>query len=139
MALEARSIFLIFPTQEGIHYLPSNNHWFVDGTLKLCPEIFYQIYTIYALNNNQVFPYVFALLPNKNEDTYNWLFREVRNSVIRQRNERTDIFIDFERTAVNAGTNQMPQLQLLKVNFNFIYSSCIFTSNWIFDRFLFRL
>ena len=138
MALEARSIFLIFPTQEGIHYLPRNNQWFVDGTFKLWPEIFYQIYTIYALNNNQVFPCVFALLPKKKEDTFNWLFREVRNAVIRQRNEPTDIFIDFERTAVNAGTNQVPQLQVLKVNFNFIYSSCTLTSTWIFDRFLFR-
>ena len=50
----------------------------MDRTFTLCPEIFYQIYTIHALNNNQVFRYVFALLPNKNEDTYNWLFREVK-------------------------------------------------------------
>ena len=75
---------LIFATQQGIHFLSNNSHWFMDGTFKLCPEIFYQIYTIHALNNNQVFPCVFALLPNKNEDTYNRLFREVRNAVIRQ-------------------------------------------------------
>ena len=75
---------LIFATQQGIHFLSSNSNWFMDGTLKLCPEIFYQIYIIRALNNNQVFPCVFALLPNKNEDTYNRLFREVRNAVIRQ-------------------------------------------------------
>ena len=50
----------------------------MDGTFKLCPEIFYQIYIIHALNNNQVFRHVFALLPNKNEDTYNRLFREVK-------------------------------------------------------------
>ena len=37
----------------------------MDGTFKLCPEIFYQIYTIHALNNDQVFPSAFALLPNK--------------------------------------------------------------------------
>ena len=96
----------------------------MDGTLKLCPEIFYEIYTIHALNNNQVFPCVFGLLPNKNEVTYNVLLREVRNAVIRQGNE----LIDFERAAVNAVTNQMPQLQVLKFNFNLIYSSCVFIS-----------
>ena len=119
---------LIFATQQGIHFLSNNSHWFMDGTFKLCPEIFYQIYTILALNNNQVFPCVFALLPNKNEVTYNVLFREVRNAVIRQGNEPTDILIDFERAAVNAVTNQMPQLQVLKVNFNLIYSSSVFIS-----------
>ena len=100
----------------------------MDGTFELCPQIFYQIYTIHALNNNQVFPCVFALLPNKNEGTYNQIFREVRNDVTRQRNEPSDFLIDFERAAVNAVTNQMPQLQVLKVNFNLVYSSCVFIS-----------
>ena len=130
---------LIFVTQQGIHFLSNNSHWFMDGTFKLCPEIFYQIYTIHALNNNQVFPCVFALLPNKNEVTYNVLFREVRNAVIRQGNEPTDILIDFERAAVNAVTNQMPKLQALKVNFNLTYSSYVFISTCIFNRFLFSL
>ena len=101
---------LIFATQQGIRFLSNNSHWFMDGTFKLCPKIFYQIYTIHAPNNNQVFPYVFALWPNKNKVTYNRLFREVRNAVIRQGNEPTNIPIDFERAAVNAVTNQMPQL-----------------------------
>ena len=100
----------------------------MGGTFKLSPKIFYQIYTIYVLNNNQVFSRSFALLPNKNEDTYNRLFREVSNAVIRQGNESTDTLIDFERAAVNAVTNQMPQLQVLKVNFNLIYISCVFIS-----------
>ena len=100
----------------------------MNGTFKLRPEICYQNYTIHALNNNQVFPCVFALSPNTNEVTYNRLFREVRNAVIRQGNEPTNILIDFERAAVNAVTNQMPQLQLSKFNFNLICSSCVFIS-----------
>ena len=67
---------LIFVTQQSIHFLSNNSHWFMGGTFKLCPEIFYQIYTIHALNNYQVFPSVFELLPDKNEDTYNRLFRK---------------------------------------------------------------
>ena len=45
-----------------------------------------------------------------------------------QGDEPTDIVIDFERAAVNSATNQMRHLQVLRVNFNFIYSSCVFTS-----------
>ena len=67
----------------------------MDGTFKLCPEIFYQISTIHTLNNNQVFSCVFELLCNKNKDSYNRRFREVRNAVIRQWNEPTDVLIDF--------------------------------------------
>ena len=33
---------LIFATQQGIRFLSNNSHWFMDGTFKLCPEIFYQ-------------------------------------------------------------------------------------------------
>ena len=77
---------LIFATQQCIYYLSNNSHCFMDGAFKLCPEIFYQIYNIHALNNNQVFPCVFALLPGKNEDTYNQLFRDFRNAFIRQGN-----------------------------------------------------
>ena len=50
---------------------------------------------------------MFALLPNKKEDTYNRLFREVRHPIMRQGNEPTDIHIDFEKAAINAVTNQM--------------------------------
>ena len=63
---------VIFATQQGIHFLYNNSYWFIDGTFKLCPERFYQIYTIHALNNNPIF-HVFALLPNKNEETYKQL------------------------------------------------------------------
>ena len=72
------------------------------------------------------FPLCVCILRNKNEDAYNQLFREVRNAVIIQGNEPTDTFIDFERAAVNAVTNQIAQLQILKFNFNLIYSGCIF-------------
>ena len=45
-----------------------------------------------------------------------------------QWNGPTDILIDFERPAVNPFTNQMPQLQVLRVNFILICSSYVFIS-----------
>ena len=55
-------------------------------------------------------------------------FSEKSGMLSSDRNEPTDIFIDFERAAVNTVTNQIPQLQVLKINFNLIYSSCVFIS-----------
>ena len=60
---------LIFTTNDAIHLLATNNHWFMDGTFKLCPEIFFQLYTIHVLINHQTFPCIFTLLPNKTENT----------------------------------------------------------------------
>ena len=42
---------LIYATKQGIHFssstaFSSNSHWFMDGTFKIYPEIFYQVYTI---------------------------------------------------------------------------------------------
>ena len=59
----------------------------------------YQVYTIYALGNNgRVLPYLVALLPSKNQHTYETFFKEISNLVpgIPQ-----DILLDFERAAMN--------------------------------------
>ena len=47
-----------------------SNTWLVDGTFKLSPDIFYQIYTIHIELNGFAPPCVFVLLPNKTEKTY---------------------------------------------------------------------
>ena len=88
---------LIFATQQGIHFLSNNSHWFMKRTFILCQEILYQIYAIHAPNNNHILPCVVILLPIINEDTYNRLFREVKDAVIRLGNEPTDILKDFAR------------------------------------------
>ena len=47
--------------------LANSNQWFGDGTFKLCPQIFSQIYTIHALVNHEVLSCVFALLLSTTE------------------------------------------------------------------------
>ena len=43
-----------FVTNDGIDMLANSSQWFGDGTFKLCPQIFSQIYTIRALVNHEV-------------------------------------------------------------------------------------
>ena len=87
---------LIFSALEAIQLLAKNEHWFMDGTFKLCTQIFYQIYTIHALINNPVFPCLFALLPNKIENIYTRLLTEEYNTVQNVGNDPTDILLDFD-------------------------------------------
>ena len=107
-----RERIFIFASQQGLHVLANTDHWYGDGTLKLCPQIFYQIYTIHAQINNQIFPIIFGLLPNKTENTYNRFFSEVCNVVRNLGHDPTDILIDFEIAAINAIRTQIPLIQV---------------------------
>ena len=103
---------LIFATQQGLQLLADYDHWFMDGTSKLCPQIFFQIYSIHALVNNQTLPCVFGLLPNKTENTYNRFFEEVRNAVRGLGNGSVEVLLDFERAGINAIQTQFPTAQV---------------------------
>ena len=82
----------------------------MDGTFKLCTQIFYQIYTIHALINNLVFPCLFALLPNKIENIYTRLLTEEYKTLQNVGNDPTDILLDFD--VISAVRIQMPQVQV---------------------------
>ena len=103
---------IIFATNDANRLLATNLHWFIDGTFKVCPEIFFQIYTIHVLINHQTFPCVFDLLPNKTEATYNRFLTEVLNAVRNIGNEPEDILLNFERAAMNAITKKLNQVEV---------------------------
>lgn len=66
---------LIFSTTENLRRLMSCLTWYVDGTFKSAPSIFFQLFTILGSEtqihngNEQTFalPYVYALLESKQE------------------------------------------------------------------------
>ena len=62
--------FLIFGTKYNLQMLSGNKEWFVDGTFKSCPDNFYQIFTVHCLDNEITVPCIYALLPDKKQDTY---------------------------------------------------------------------
>lgn len=66
---------LVFGTANNIQILRSSTRWFVDGTFKTAPKLFYQMYTIHGLIGNETYPLVYALLPSKKKKTYIRLLR----------------------------------------------------------------
>jgi hypothetical protein len=69
--------FILFAAQEDIHFLFSNQHWFADGTFRVTPEGFDQLYTIHSLYNGQVFPCIYALLHGRTETVYRRLIQHL--------------------------------------------------------------
>jgi hypothetical protein len=61
---------LIFASNEGLNDLASFPSLAGDGTFKVSPDIFYQVYTLHIQEKSFSIPRVFALLPNKSEETY---------------------------------------------------------------------
>ena len=83
---------LVFATRRNIELLCQSPTWFVDGTFKVSPSIFTQVFTIMGLveRRNQLgetvaLPLVYALLPGKRTELYEEVLRAVRGAVERYR------------------------------------------------------
>ena len=61
--------FRFLENGEEVSLVMLTGYWFVDGTFKVCPTV--QLYKVHAQNNGSILPYIFGLLPNKFQATYN--------------------------------------------------------------------
>ncbi|CAK0798375.1 unnamed protein product, partial [Prorocentrum cordatum] len=70
--------FLIFGTGASVQTLATCSRWFADGSFRISPEPFVQVYTIHGVVAGYALPLLYALLPNKKTTTYVQLFNAVR-------------------------------------------------------------
>ena len=110
---DAERLFILGSPQ-ATQLLTQSTHWFCDGTFKVVPELFYQMYTIHAEVREKIFP-IYALLPNKTQINYTRLLREVSNVV--NGASPTSVMMGFERAALNSFETVFP---------NSILSGCYF-------------
>ena len=61
------SKYLIFGPLESLKQLSTsdNDHFFVDGTFKSCPNLFYLLYSVHSVNGELSTPKLYILLPDK--------------------------------------------------------------------------
>jgi hypothetical protein len=50
----------MFGTARNIALLNEFPHWSVDGTFKVAPQFFTQVYTVHALINNRALPMIYV-------------------------------------------------------------------------------
>ena len=97
---------LIFATNDALQDLRRCANWAGDGTFKSCPAIFFQLYVLHIQIKNFSAPRLFALLPDKSQNTYDRLFQKVKDLVNNKGPE--DMIMDFEKAAHNAFSNTFP-------------------------------
>ena len=90
---------IVFSTPKFLSLLEQSNTWYADGTFKVFPEYFFQLYTIHAEKDGHVYPCVYAL-PDKRECTYSILLRKLLE--LFPGLNPTNIMVDFEKAAINA-------------------------------------
>ena len=100
---------IIFATDEGLRALSERRSWAFDGTFKIAPQLFYQLFTVHCLFGSTNVPCVYALLPNKTRATYQRVFQ-----ILRRVHDRTAT--DIKTTDITATTVKLLQVPLLTTN-----------------------
>ena len=102
---------ILFATDQALELLSQSRDWYGDGTFKVCPEIFFQVYTIHARTNERTIPCVFSLLPNKTEAIYRRLVQCLLDFLPDGTAPETIMF-DFERAAINSALHFFPNVTI---------------------------
>lgn len=86
--------------------LREQTNWFCDGTFKVSPRLFCQLYTIHVDLNNQTIPVLYALLPYKTKEIYYNLFTIVKSFIPEANPNR--IVVDFEQIVIKSLSSIFP-------------------------------
>ena len=91
----------------------SNGYWsgqmkklYVDGTFSISPSLFSQIYVVMAERGGFVLPVIYAMLPNKEGETYRRMFEAVKQ--VWPNLNPLSVSIDFEQAAIGALRSTFP-------------------------------
>lgn len=76
----------------------------MDGTFKIVPTIFEQLYTVHGKYYGQVFPLIFCFMENRKKENYVALFRKIKDLCADKCLNFNPKFamVDFEIAAINA-------------------------------------
>ena len=119
---DAEGRVLVFATRKNLEELARSSTWFVDGTFKVCPTIFTQLFTIMGTVSQThrrddctqlALPFVYALLSSKAQCLYEAVFHAVLDSAERygiQQCQPSRIMSDFENAILNASKTVFPTI-----------------------------
>ena len=113
----------MFGTEVNLTTLSQHRHWFMDGTFKVAPEMFLQVFTIHALVDKSAVPLVFVLLQDKSESSY----IKVCNKLLELKPSLNPISMmaDFERASQNVVRHIFPATQIVGCLFHLHVGQCL--------------
>ena len=111
---EQEERIVIFSGVKGKESVRTSSQFFMDGTFKCCSKQFAQVYTVHAhlggrTDETNVFPVVFALLPNKKKETYARMLQLIKEAVPQWCPSKVNV--DFEAAAISALHEVFPSMK----------------------------
>ncbi|XP_066915446.1 uncharacterized protein [Clytia hemisphaerica] len=91
---------LIFGTASSLDFLQNSAHWFMDGKFRPVPGQFMQLYTVHGLQRGHNVLGAFALLRNKEANTYTEMLNQIH--ALTNNVEPESFMTDFETGLSNA-------------------------------------
>jgi len=91
---------LIFARSKSLDILENSKIWYMDGTFKVAPTLFSQVYVILAEYLHGIVPMVYILLPDKQSVTYDHMFLMLKK--LRPNLKPKSISCDFEQVAIKS-------------------------------------
>ena len=91
---------IMFARPKVLLILKTSESWYADGTFKVAPQQFYQLYTIHAEKDGYIFPCVYVLVTGKTELIYNRMLGKLLE--LEPALNPSYLMLDFERAAINA-------------------------------------
>ena len=102
---------VIFATDEMLRVLQRNRNWMADGTFKVSPNFFLQLYTVHAiLGKDHVIPCIYALLTAKTRVLYDKMWDKVLTFI--QNLQPVSCTTDFEVAAHQSMRHHFPGIQI---------------------------
>ena len=91
--------------------------FFIDGTFKVVPEIFFQLFAIHVLHRSHVIPVAFILLPSNSQQIYQKMTNEILQIAPAWQSQR--VMMDFEKATINAFQRIFRTVELSGCYFHF--------------------
>ncbi|CAF1393552.1 unnamed protein product [Rotaria sordida] len=108
---------LVFFTNEQKITMENATEFFIDGTFKVVPEIFFQLFAIHATYCDHVIPVAFILLSSKTEQIYQQMVNEIIQLAPARQPQR--VMMDFEKATINVFNHIFPAVELSGCYFHF--------------------
>ena len=119
---QIESRMLVFASDDGLQLLKTARYWISDGTFKVVPSLFAQLYTIHAPERGKCFPCIYAIMANRTRDSYVELLQNIKR-ICRERygEEPAPAYVstDFKSPAIDAYKEVLPDAQHLGCFFHF--------------------
>ena len=112
---------IMFAADEGLRWLADCPDWYLDGTFKVAPPLFKQVFTIRVVRDRKTVPCVHSLLSSKRKVCYRGVVRNIKNVCEEHHIQLTPatVMVDFEVALMAARSVEIPATILHGCNIHF--------------------